>query len=84
VPSRASSAVFARRRSIELAFTWISEHRFVKTKPFQLRNEILVRGDEILAELAKGWSLRASWNALAERKEITCGYKTFIAHVAVA
>ena len=43
-----------------------------------------MRGDEILAELAKGWSLRAIWNALAERKEITSGYKTFIAHVAVA
>ena len=50
-------------------------------KRAQLRNEILVRGDEILAELAKGWSLRAIWTALAEQKEITCGYKTFIAHV---
>ena len=29
-------------------------------KRAQLRNEILVRGDEILAELAKGWSLRAT------------------------
>ena len=50
-------------------------------KRAQLRNEILVRGDEILAELAKGWSLRAIWTALSERKELTCGYKTFIAHV---
>ena len=50
-------------------------------KRAQLRNEILVRGDEILAETAKGWSLRAIWIALTERKEITCGYKTFIAHV---
>ena len=50
-------------------------------KRAQLRNEILVRGDEILAELAKGWSLRAIWTALSEHKELTCGYKTFIAHV---
>ena len=50
-------------------------------KRAQLRNEIVVRGDEILAELAKGWSLRAIWTALSERKELTCGYKTFIAHV---
>jgi hypothetical protein len=40
-----------------------------------------VRGDEILAELAKGWSLRAIWTALSEHKELTCGYKTFIVHV---
>jgi hypothetical protein len=33
------------------------------------------------AELAKGWSLRAIWTALSEHKELTCGYKTFIAHV---
>ena len=52
-------------------------------KRAHLRNEIVVRGDEILAELAKGWSLRAIWTALSERKELTCGYsyKTFIAHV---
>jgi hypothetical protein len=50
-------------------------------KRAHLRNEILVRGDEILAELAKGWSLRAIWTALSEHKELTCGYKTFIAHV---
>ena len=50
-------------------------------KRAHLRNEILVRGDEILAELAKGWSLRAIWTALSESKELTCGYKTFIAHV---
>ena len=50
-------------------------------KRAQLRNEILVRGDEILAELAKGWSLLAIWTALSEGKELTCGYKTFIAHV---
>jgi Family of unknown function (DUF5338) len=52
-------------------------------KRAQLRKDIVVRGDEILAELAKakGWSLRAIWTALSERKELTCGYKTFIAHV---
>ena len=50
-------------------------------KRAQLRNEILVRGDQILAELANGWSLRAIWTALSEHKELTCGYKTFIAHV---
>ena len=50
-------------------------------KRAQLRNEIVVRGDEILAELAKGWSLRAIWTALSERNELTGGYKTFIAHV---
>jgi hypothetical protein len=27
------------------------------------------------------WSLRAIWTALSEHKELTCGYKTFIAHV---
>ena len=50
-------------------------------KRSQLRNQILVLGDEIQAELAKGWSFRAIWTALSERKELTCGYKTFIAHV---
>ena len=50
-------------------------------KRAQVRKEILVRGEEILAELAKGSSLRAIWTALSERKELTCGYKTFIAHV---
>ena len=50
-------------------------------KRAQLRNEILVRGDEIQAELAKGWSAAAIWKVLTESKEITCSYKTFVAHV---
>jgi len=41
----------------------------------------LVRSNEILAALAKGWSLRAIWSALNESKEVTCGYKTFIGRV---
>ena len=41
-----------------------------------------MRGDEILAELAKGWSAaRHLESALTKHKELTCGYKTFIAHV---
>jgi uncharacterized protein DUF5338 len=50
-------------------------------KRAQIRNEILIRGDEILTELAKGWSARAIWTVLHANKEITCGYKTFTAHV---
>ena len=50
-------------------------------KRAQLRNEILIRGDEILAEIAKGWSARAIWKVLTENKELTCSYKTFVAHV---
>ena len=50
-------------------------------KRAQVRNEILVRGDEILAELAKGWSASAIWKVLSKNKEITCTYKTFVAHV---
>ncbi|MBV9644880.1 MAG: hypothetical protein JO334_15065 [Verrucomicrobia bacterium] len=50
-------------------------------KRAQVRNEILVRGDEILAELAKGWSASAIWKVLTKNKEIACSYKTFVAHV---
>jgi hypothetical protein len=50
-------------------------------KRAQVRNEILVRGDKIQAELAKGWSAAAIWTVLTETKEITCSYKTFVAHV---
>jgi hypothetical protein len=50
-------------------------------KRAQIRNEILVRGDEILAEIAKGWSARAIWEVLNDTKEITCSYKTFVGHV---
>src|SRR5271166_6412615 len=50
-------------------------------KRAQVRNEILVRGDEIQAELAKGWSAAAIWKVLTKGKEITCSYKTFVAHV---
>jgi hypothetical protein len=50
-------------------------------KRAQIRNEILVREEEILAEIAKGWSARAIWEVLAESKEITCSYKTFVGHV---
>jgi Family of unknown function (DUF5338) len=47
----------------------------------QIRNEILVRQKEIVAELDKGWSVRAIWEVLTETKEITCSYKTFGRHV---
>ena len=47
----------------------------------QIRNEILVRQNEILAELGKGWSVRAIWEVLRESKEISCTYKTFSKHV---
>jgi Family of unknown function (DUF5338) len=50
-------------------------------KRAQVRNEILVRGDEIQAELAKGWSAAAIWKVLIKNKEISCSYKTFVAHV---
>jgi len=50
-------------------------------KRAQIRNEILIRRNEILAELTKGWSVRAIWEVLNENKEITCTYKTFAGHV---
>jgi hypothetical protein len=50
-------------------------------KRAHIRNQILVRGEEILAEIAKGWSARAIWEVLTESKEITCSYKTFVSHV---
>jgi uncharacterized protein DUF5338 len=50
-------------------------------KRAQIRNEILIRRNEILAELTKGWSVRAIWEVLRENKEITCTYKTFAAHI---
>ena len=42
---------------------------------------LLVRGEEIQAELAKGWSAAAIWKVLTKNKEISCSYKTFVAHV---
>ena len=50
-------------------------------KRAQIRNEILIRKNEILAELTKGWSVRAIWEVLSENKEITCTYKTFAGHL---
>ena len=50
-------------------------------KRAQIRNEILIRGGEILTELGKGWSLRAIWEVLMENHEISCTYKTFANHV---
>src|SRR5208283_5358263 len=50
-------------------------------KRAQVRNEILMRGEEIQAELAKGWSAAAIWKVLTKNKEISCSYKTFVAHV---
>ena len=55
-----------------------------ETKPgkrAQIRNEILVRSNDILVELGKGWSVRAIWEVLRENKEITCTYKTFAGHI---
>src|SRR6516225_10921465 len=50
-------------------------------KRAQIRNEILIRRNEILLELGKGWSVRAIWEVLSENKEINCTYKTFAGHV---
>ena len=50
-------------------------------KRAQIRNEILIRKNEILAELTNGWSVRAIWEVLSENKEITCTYKTFAGHL---
>ena len=50
-------------------------------KRAQVRKEILVRGEEIQTELVKGWSAAAIWKVLTKNKEITCSYKTFVAHV---
>jgi hypothetical protein len=50
-------------------------------KRAQIKNDILVRKDEILAELGKGWSMRAIWEVLQETRAITCTYKTFAGHV---
>ncbi len=51
----------------------LNAHKFA-TKSWSAR-------EEILAEIAKGWSARAIWEVLTESKEITCSYKTFIGHV---
>src|ERR1700758_1936663 len=53
----------------------------VRGKRAQIRNEILIRKNEILAELSNGWSVRAIWEVLSENKEITCTYKTFAGHI---
>ena len=53
----------------------------VRGKRARLRNEILIRKNEILAELTNGWSVRAIWEVLSDNKEITCTYKTFAGHV---
>lgn len=50
-------------------------------KRAQIRNEIILRREEILLELGKGWSMRAIWEVLRDNKEITCSYKTFAGHV---
>jgi len=52
-----------------------------RAKRAQIRNEILIRKNEILEELTNGWSLRAVWGVLTEAKEITCSYKTFAGHI---
>jgi len=54
------------------------------TKPgkrAQIINDILIRSQEILTALGKGWSLRAIWEVLTENEEISCTYKTFTKHV---
>ena len=50
-------------------------------KRAQIRNEILVRSQEIVTELGKGWSVRTIWEVLTDNKEISCTYKTFAKHV---
>ena len=50
-------------------------------KRAQITNEILIRKNEILAELTKGWSVLAIWEVLNDNNEITCTYKTFAGHV---
>lgn len=54
------------------------------TKPgkrAQIRNQILIRSQEIVTALGKGWSVRAIWEVLMENNELTCTYKTFAKHV---
>jgi Family of unknown function (DUF5338) len=53
----------------------------VRGKRAQIRNEILIRKNEILAELTNGWSVRAIWEVLTDAKEIACSYKTFASHI---
>jgi hypothetical protein len=50
-------------------------------KRAQIRNGVLIRRNEILLELDKGWSVRAIWEVLTDNKEISCTYKTFAKHV---
>jgi hypothetical protein len=50
-------------------------------KRAQIRNDILIRKNKILAELTNGWSVRAIWEVPSENKEIICTYKTFAGHV---
>jgi hypothetical protein len=50
-------------------------------KRAQIRNEILLRGPDILAELEKGWSIRSIWEVLRDAGEVTSSYKTFAGHV---
>jgi hypothetical protein len=44
--------------------------------------DVLIRKDEILAELRKGWSRRAIWNVLKDAGELTCCYSAFAAQLA--
>ena len=43
----------------------------------QNRREIILRKDEILTAIAKGWPVRHIWKALKDAGELTCGYSTF-------
>jgi hypothetical protein len=49
-------------------------------KRAQIRNQILIRSEEIVTALGKGWSLRAIWEVLLENRELSCTYKTFVKH----
>jgi hypothetical protein len=78
-----SRRVFSFLASIKAAAARasVSKDNGVEHGHAQVRNEILVRGEEIQAELAKDWSAAAIWKVLTKNKEISCSYKTFVAHV---
>jgi hypothetical protein len=50
-------------------------------KRAQNRGDVILRKDEIMAEVANGWSLRTIWKALKDAGELTCAYSTFLNHV---
>jgi hypothetical protein len=70
-----------KKKELSALLTAKFGHATTTGKRAQIRNEILLRGQDILTELEKGWSIRAIWEVLRENKELTCSYKTFAGHV---